>query len=120
MTSSTSEGPSTAAVKHNLSRDVFLQLAGMEASLNLGPIDLHRLARDVAATRDSGVFDRLRNSLGLSELLASGDELTIKALEQRLPHARVLITYFTASALADAWDVLSAHARAADDDDAPK
>jgi hypothetical protein len=88
-------------LKTEIVRDVFLQLAGMEALAGLS-VDLQRLANDVLRTRNSEVIDRL----GVSErtnLATMGDTVTIDMLEERIPYAGVIFTFRTAVALSQTW-----------------
>jgi hypothetical protein len=102
--------PTPEELKTQLARDVFLQLAGMEALRGLS-IDLQRAANDVSHARNAAVVERIGDALDLAEL-ASGDEgVPISAVEERLPYAAVLITFHTAVALAGMARVLDDLAR---------
>lgn len=94
---------SREALKTELARDVFLQLAGMEALSGLS-VDLQRLANDVLPARNSRVIGRLGWS-DRTNLATMGDNVTIEMLEERIPYAGVIFTFQTAMALSETWSL---------------
>ncbi|MFZ1488967.1 MAG: hypothetical protein WAS51_03430, partial [Ilumatobacteraceae bacterium] len=66
---------------------------------------LQRLASEVIMSRDDAVVARLGDTVRFMEL-ATEDSLTIASIEERIPHASVLVTFHTADALRQAWQLL--------------
>lgn len=97
--------PERYDLKARLARDVVLQLAGMESLANLRPVDLNKLANNVADRRNSQVLSALEDTTVLADLSAEGKSITIAAVEERIPHASVLFIFNTAAVLAATWEL---------------
>lgn len=112
--------PERYDLKARLARDVLLQLAGMESLANLHPVDLARLANDVASKRNSQVLSALEDASALADLSAKGESITIAAIEERIPHASVLFIFYTTAVLAATWKLFEKESQRSSNGNAEK